>query len=70
MIPLAAATAILATLGYLAACAIWPFASCGRCSGSGKRRSPSGRAWRDCRRCSGSGKRVRTGRKAWNRLNG
>ena len=31
---------------YVAACAVWPYRSCARCSGTGKRRSPSGKAWR------------------------
>ena len=47
--------------GYVVACWIWPFAACRKCDGSGKFRSPSGRAWRLCRRCKGSGKRVRYG---------
>lgn len=51
--------------GYLFACAVWPFAACDRCSGSGQHRSPSGRAWRDCRRCKGTGRRIRTGRRLW-----
>jgi hypothetical protein len=51
--------------GYLLACTLWPFAACQRCDG-GKRRSPSGRAWRKCRRCKGSGARLRIGRRAIN----
>lgn len=31
---------------YVTACAVWPYRSCARCSGTGKRRSPSGKAWR------------------------
>ncbi|MGH3502549.1 MAG: hypothetical protein ACRDQA_16905 [Nocardioidaceae bacterium] len=56
---------LLTVVGYVAACAIWPFAACRRCSGSGKRRSPSGRAWRQCRRCHGTGRRVRIGRRLY-----
>ena len=52
-------------VGYAGACTAWPFGACRRCSGSGKRRSPSGRAWRECRRCRGSGRRVRLGRRLW-----
>ncbi|MFC7622462.1 hypothetical protein [Microlunatus sp. GCM10028923] len=59
---------VLAVLGlagagalYGLACWIWPFSACRRCDGSGKRRSPSGRAWRDCGRCKGTGKRLRLG---------
>jgi hypothetical protein len=51
---------------YALGCWIWPFASCRRCAGSGKRRSPSGRAWRRCKRCKGSGARVRLGRRLYN----
>lgn len=60
--------ALLVTLGYVAACAIWPFGACRWCRGTGKFRSPSGRAWRYCRRCRGTGARVRTGRRAWTHL--
>lgn len=57
--------AAVAWLGcYLIACAIWPFAACRWCGGSGKKRSPSGRAWRPCRHCKASGARVRLGRQA------
>lgn len=55
----------LVVLGYVLACAVWPYASCPRCHGSGKRRSPSGKAWRPCRRCGGTGRRVRIGRRLW-----
>jgi hypothetical protein len=57
---------IVVTFGYVLACAFWPFAACRRCEGAGKRRSPSGRAWRYCRHCHGTGARLRTGRRAWN----
>ena len=56
------------TLGYSLACWVWPFKACGRCEGSGKRRSPSGRAFRLCRRCEGTGRRLRAGRWIYNRL--
>lgn len=52
--------------GYVLTCYVWPFKSCRRCTGSGKRRSPSGRAWRKCPRCKGGGERLRFGRRAWN----
>jgi hypothetical protein len=66
---LAATAATLVWLaGYVAACMFWPFAACTRCTGSGKRRSPSGKAWRPCRRCKGSGSRLRFGRKVGNYL--
>lgn len=55
----------LATAGYVAVCAFWPFTACRLCSGSGKRRSPSGKAFRICPRCKGSARRLRTGRRAW-----
>jgi hypothetical protein len=54
---------------YLVACWLWPYTSCRACKGnSGKRFSPSGKAWGDCRRCKGKGRRVRIGRKTWNYL--
>jgi hypothetical protein len=71
MAHLIGATAIgLAVLagGYALACLVWPFTACPRCDGSGRRRSPSGRAWRDCRRCKGSGARLRAGRRIVNWL--
>lgn len=56
------------TLGYLAACAVWPFRNCPRCGGTGRHASPSGRAYRHCRRCKGSGGRFRLGVLITNRL--
>lgn len=56
-------TATIVTLGYFVACAVWPYASCVRCDGNGKFRSPSGKAWRNCPRCKGTGRRVRYGRR-------
>jgi hypothetical protein len=55
-------------VGYVIACAIWPFAACTRCNGLGRFPSPSGRAWRACRKCKGSGRRVRTGHRIWEAL--
>ena len=70
--PIAASTLILAVLAvtfcYFAACAVWPFTACRKCRGAGRRRSPSGRAWRYCHRCGGTGARLRTGRRIWNYL--
>lgn len=60
--------ALAVTLGYAVACWIWPFKSCPRCDGTGKKRSPSGRAFRLCRRCTGTGRRLRAGRWIYNRL--
>ncbi len=57
-------------VGYLVACAVWPYRRCGRCSGTGKRRSPMGTAWRPCGRCGGDGTSIRAGRQMaewWNR---
>lgn len=70
---LTAATAMVpiltaVTLGYLFACWVWPFKACRRCDGTGKRRSPSGRAFRLCRRCEGTGRRLRAGRWVYNQL--
>lgn len=57
--------ALVAALGYLAACVIWPHTNCPGCHGTGRHRSPSGKNWRLCRRCGGSGSRTRTGRRLW-----
>lgn len=57
---------LLITLGYIAACAWWPFTACRKCGGTGRHRSPSGRAWRYCRRCKSTGARLRLGRLIWN----
>lgn len=54
--------ALAALALYIVACVCWPFAACRRCSGTGKRRSPSGKAWRPCGRCDGTGRRIRAGR--------
>lgn len=56
---------LIVVAGYVMACVVWPFTACRRCEGTGKHRSPSGRAWRECRRCEGSGRRVRVGRRVW-----
>lgn len=56
------------TLGYAFACWVWPFKACRKCSGDGKRRSPSGRAFRLCRRCDGTGRRLRAGRWIYNQF--
>jgi len=65
-----ATLALLATAGYLLACTWWPYTACGRCHGTGKHRSPSGKAWRPCRRCKGSGRRVRVGRRLFEAARG
>ena len=62
------AALIVITLCYTVACWIWPFKACRKCTGSGKRRSPSGRAFRLCRRCDGTGRRLRAGRWIYNQL--
>ncbi len=59
---------LIVTVGYIAACVIWPFAACRKCDGAGRHRSPSGRAWRYCHRCHGTGARLRTGRRIYNHL--
>lgn len=65
---LIAITAAGWVLGYVFACWFWPFTACKRCDGNGKRKSPSGRAWRTCKRCKGTGRRIRTGRRIFNWL--
>lgn len=56
------------TLCYTLACWIWPFRTCRRCAGTGRRRSPTGRAFPYCRRCRATGARLRAGRWLHNRL--
>lgn len=60
-----AAVILILLAGYISACAFWPYTSCGRCKGTGKHRSPSGKTFRNCRRCRGSGRRIRIGRRLW-----
>ena len=60
--------AILLTLGYGLGCWLWPFGACRKCKGTGKRRSPFGRAFGLCRRCHGDGRRLRIGRRIINNL--
>jgi DnaJ-class molecular chaperone len=59
---------LIVTFGYLTTCAVWPFRNCRKCGGTGRFRSPMGRAWRPCRRCKGTGARIRLGRHIWNYL--
>lgn len=59
---LLAAAGLIWFAGYLLACRFWPFKACRKCNGTGKIRSPSGRAWRKCRRCKGTQARLRWGR--------
>ena len=61
-------TAIVVTLGYALGCWLWPFGACRKCHGSGKRRSPFGKAFGLCRRCGGDGRRLRIGRRIINGL--
>lgn len=58
----------LVLAGYLISLRLWPIKTCGRCDGSGKVRSPSGRAWRTCKRCAGTGGRLRIGRRVMDGL--
>ena len=60
--------ALAVTLSYAVACWIWPFRSCRKCGGTGKKRSPFGRAFRLCRRCDGTGRQLRPGRRVINYL--
>jgi hypothetical protein len=59
---------LLVTLGYALGCWLWPFGACRKCKGSGKRRSPFGKAFGLCRRCHGDGRRLRVGRRIINVL--
>jgi hypothetical protein len=65
---LLAVLAVGGALWHFVACALFPFANCKRCGGSGKTRSKSGRHFRACRRCKGTGRRLRIGRRVWNWL--
>ena len=56
------AALVIVTFCYGLGCWVWPFGACRRCKGSGKRRSPFGRAFGLCRRCGGDRRRVRIGR--------
>lgn len=56
--------ALAALAGYAVACALWPFAACRWCRGSGRHRSPTGKSWRTCRHCHG-GAKLRAGRRLW-----
>ena len=58
----------IVTLGYLLQCWLYPFVSCRRCGGTGRHRSPIGRAFRLCRHCDGDGRRLRPGRHVINYL--
>lgn len=40
---------------------VWPLRRCRSCKGTGRSRSPTGKAWRKCGRCAGSGDRLRAG---------
>ena len=57
--------ALGALLLYVGACVVWPFTAHRWCGGTGKRRSPSGKAWRPCRGCAGTGRRIRLGRQLY-----
>ncbi len=58
--------ALVLLAGYALACAVWPFTAHGRCSGTGKLRSPGGKAWRRCPGCRGTGTKLRIGRRLFN----
>lgn len=66
MIFLLLAVALCVSAGYAVACQLWPFMRCRRCHGSGRRTSPTGRAYGRCRKCKGTGERLRLGRRFWN----
>ena len=60
---LLAALVLVAVVGYLLGCRIWPYANCPRCSGSGKSGAPAHKSFRHCPRCKGTGRRTRIGRR-------
>ena len=61
-------TLTVVTVGYGLGCWLWPFGACRRCQGTGKRRSPFGRAFGLCYRCDGTGRTLRIGRHIINAL--
>ena len=61
-----ALVAAVLLVAYALACWWWPFTAHGRCNGTGKLRSPSGKAWRTCRGCKGTGRKLRVGRRLFN----
>lgn len=63
-----AALVFAAVAAYVSACRRWPYVPCGRCEGTGKRRSWWGGAFRLCRRCGGTARQVRPGRRVLNWL--
>jgi len=65
---LVALVVIVAAVAYATACAVWPLTAHKRCNGTGKLRSPGGRAWRRCPTCRGSGAVIRLGRRAFEGL--
>jgi hypothetical protein len=60
-----AAIGLLATLGYLLACWLWPFAACWWCEGGRKYQNERRKTWRRCGWCEGTGQRRRIGRVVW-----
>lgn len=50
---------LVALVVYIGFCRVFPYAACRNCKGSGKYRSPSGKAFRNCGSCGGSGRRRR-----------
>ena len=63
-----ALVAVVLAAGYAVACLVWPLTAHRRCNGTGKLRSPGGRAWRRCPTCRGSGAVIRLGRRAFEGL--
>ena len=59
---------IVAAVAYALAVAVWPLTRHGRCNGTGKLRSPGGRAWRRCPGCGGTGTKIRLGRRVFEGL--
>ncbi len=78
MTPLSAATAtpfptgtvavlaLVLAAGYLLTSWWWPYRAHRRCRGTGKLRSPAGRAFRSCPGCGGTGRVLRVGRRLFN----
>ncbi|MCA1674658.1 MAG: hypothetical protein LC799_21530 [Actinobacteria bacterium] len=58
--------ALVLLAAYLVAVWWWPNTPHGRCSGTGKLRSPSGKKWRRCPGCGGTGTKPRLGARLLN----
>lgn len=64
---IAIGTLVLTALLYAGSCAVWPYARCTWCKGTGRWAREDGHVFRPCWWCRGSARRLRLGRRVWNR---